>query len=218
MHSRWVAFREQYTSWAQAQSTESHWLPQVFDIAVLDPFKAIIFTPSLQDADFDIDEIGHAAREWMDSRASLLFSLLPQDIQAAGDKAQENSDGFPQLPPLASVFFKKPAYLHGLSEHCMVMEICKYRSTSVARDSDDPVTLAALQKFTYSRPWNWDFQELEFDTGAHRVAKEVIVFFDLDPRTTTVSEMEESCLRFRCTSCDDSAWLKMNCHQVVRFL
>jgi hypothetical protein len=185
---------------------EPPWKPLVADLAFLDPFRSIIFTPSIEDAEFDTSELKRATMYWMSSRMTRLFSLLPRELIYR--ITTRNNYDRSRLPQLACLFFKIP---NNSNKSYMLDEIC-YRRLPLDNSLDSPTrpwypfsdeeVLGVMKDSgTCFRPWFWDHQTLEFDTRAHEISKDVIKLFRLDPFTATVTEMELCSMKFSCTQC-----------------
>lgn len=211
LSKRWEAFCHQFKCWNEVQTIEPFLLPHVVDLVVRAPFKDIVFTPSLEDGDFTVDEIDRVAKEWMADRDSRILSLLPGELQAT--LTDENGPHEKVAPlqklPLASLFFRGKSV--GLKTVDQVygrrLSLYDYDRITVDRELRSHFIELRINQ----RPWDWDCYDLEFDLRTHEIAKDVIMLFGKDPLTATLSEMSHCEQIFECLTCDDasSEWLRV---------
>lgn len=200
LRERWRAFREKFDAWAQVQTRDPSFQPCISDVAIQEPFKSIIFASNMEHAEFQVDEIDRVAREWTESRDQFLFSLLPQDLQ---DRYLADK---PSLRPLAILRFS--SRLTGTLD-----DICKRRRYPPGSNPPQPEDVDIVDMLSTCsrisdcpRPWNWDNQDLVFDDRACDITKDILRLLELDPYTTTTSQLEQCNRKFKCLRCANSSF------------
>ncbi|KAF9448011.1 hypothetical protein P691DRAFT_801422 [Macrolepiota fuliginosa MF-IS2] len=213
LNDRWRVFSEQFELWEKDQTLEPSWRPCIADLAILEPFKSIIFTPSLEDGDFPLDRIDRVAQEWTRSRDDFVLSLLPQDIQAA--LRGRNGENKTLLQPLAFLQF-----FQGSSGPNTIVQICSNRSSFWDFPSCPNEDRGIYDILDYlkcpSRPWVWDSHYIKFSVQASELSKEVIRLFGLDRDTATLSQMQRCNKSFECLRCMGFLVYGRDWHGMVR--
>ncbi|KAF9448869.1 hypothetical protein P691DRAFT_775095 [Macrolepiota fuliginosa MF-IS2] len=210
---RWEAFCAQFLLWAKDQTIEPFWKPRAVDLAILEPFRSIIFTPSLGDGDFPLDKIDYVAREWMRSRDDFVLSVLPQDIQVTLRKESKHNANTTLMQPLAFLQFR------GLCGLKTITHVCGTRYSLQQSDRLDKEIHEVEQDLCDlkcpARPWVWDSRSVEFSTKGSEVAKEVVKLLGLDECTATLSQLEQCKKKFKCLRCTDTDFVLEDWHKMV---
>lgn len=187
--------------------------PRVADVSILEPFRSIIFRSFDRDDEmsyeFSMEDIDRVAKEWMISRDSFIFSLLPQDLQ---DWYQGSK---PSLPPLAIFRFCG-------SSHGTIDLVCASRENAISNPPsmdlgpEEREIYEMFIKATTSSPsstlgpWYWRDHDFVFDTKAFRITIDILEFLGMDPYTTTVSETAQfEQTKLKCFMCKNK-WLPCN--------
>ncbi|EKM82213.1 hypothetical protein AGABI1DRAFT_105521 [Agaricus bisporus var. burnettii JB137-S8] len=218
LQTRWRLFETKFNEWNQNQtSPEWSFRPRLADISILEPFRTVIFCSSDRDEihyDFKMEDIDRVAKEWMASRDSYIFSLLPQDLQ-------DLYQGYkPSLPPLA--IFRFCGLLHGTIDLiCASRENALSYPLSLELDPQDRDIYKTLIKLASSSPplcpwnWNWHNRDFIFDIKAYRITIDILEFLGMDPYTTTVAETALfKQTQFRCFMCKNP-WLPLNSFELM---
>lgn len=196
--------------------------PCPVDLAVYEPFKSAIFTPSEEDAEFCLGDIDRIGKEWVESRDQFILSLLPKSGLLSAIIVDSS-----QLRPLAIPLFR------GVNpDSCSTLdEVCQWRCTANEEvpehleSSVDLSLLPSLKALTCERPcerpWLWDCKRIELDVQVCQVVKKTVSLFGLDPSTATVPQVRGCRQRYNCIRCQNPAWglggRDMDWHAVVRF-
>lgn len=207
LKKRWRAFEVRFEAWAHSQDMPLSILPRVTDIAVFDPFRAVIFGLDTETANFDKDDIDQMCKAWLKDRDDFIYSLLPPDIKDRYGKEQLSS-----LLSLPILRFR------GWTEFATLGEVYDSRENMwdcQPKDLDDIEIRDMLNENIWefrntSAPWSWSFENLKFDRQAFIIVRDIVRYLDLDPYSTTLEDLEEFEGTFRCISCFPS-WPSAGC-------
>ncbi|KXN91508.1 hypothetical protein AN958_00770 [Leucoagaricus sp. SymC.cos] len=189
LSERWRAFKSRFNEWAQTQTLDSCLMPHVADIALLDPFKSIIFTPTTPDESvvFDLDEIDRVAKAWMISRQDFVLSLLPQDI-CNFPSNEERTARLSDLIPLACLVFKGPSVW--ADEFPTLQRILTHRfGVFASLPIEDESIRCAMRQLCCERPWDWDHRKLKFDAQIFDKGRDIVKLFGLEPMQATEAQI-----------------------------
>ncbi|KAJ3567207.1 hypothetical protein NP233_g6514 [Leucocoprinus birnbaumii] len=203
---RWQSFKDLFKVWAESQNMENYWKPRPLDIALVDPFKTVIFLSDEEDPAFDIEEIDRIAKTWFRSRNDCFISVLPQDVQtalAAVSEKDENNKLI--LLHLAYLLFDFPASYYSSST---IADVCERNcwQWNFPQMEDGTLHQAIIDLRISSSDLPWKPSGFEFNSKASAIAKDVITLFGLDPLKTTLSEMRSSSLTLKCAGLCESSW------------
>jgi hypothetical protein len=168
-------------------------LPKAVDIAALEPFYSLIFSPmDIILEEFKSNVIGFQTEltdlcdKWVKSSSELLVRLLPKSFATNPDLH------------LATIFFRcrwcrEPiSYPRVLKHECLTMN-----HSRTSDESDDEL----LQASNLYHPWNYGGEQVTFHEEGHLCAKEIISVCGQDPDSITLSEMDDLDYRVECLHC-----------------
>lgn len=197
LEKRWNNFITRFNEWVQAQAVDWSFRPHAIDISIMEPFSTVIFTSFTEEAEFKIDDIDRAVKEWTEWRDNYIFSLLPQDLQ---DRYQPNK---PSLQPLAIFRFSHPF----CKNYPLTSACSRRRSTadpvppSLTFDERKICEAVVQAHLGNVLPWKWTVHDLRFETASYEFAVEVLKFLGMDPYTTTLTQVSDYKLMFKCLEC-----------------
>ncbi|KAF9448010.1 hypothetical protein P691DRAFT_73214 [Macrolepiota fuliginosa MF-IS2] len=216
---RWQAFRLQFELWEKDQILESFWRPCAVDLAILEPFRSIIFTPSLEDGDFPLDKVDCVAQEWMRKRDDSVLSVLPQDIQTRFRNEHDTSKT--SLQPLAFLQFNYDCFGPNTIAYVCEKRHSVWGGASHPKEYYEISNMLSRLKCSV-RPWFWTSHHLKFSIKGSEVSKDVIRLFGLDEGTATLSQLNQCKKKFICLHCRSTGqvvgqgWLEMVQHEMHR--
>jgi hypothetical protein len=213
LENRWDRFETTFQEWALTQPY--HWRVMMplhpIDISVFEPFRTAIFASETEDIEIKKDDIDRVVKEWSHWRDSLLFSLLPEELQIRYQADR------PSLQPLAIFRFTSLTI-----KNRVITEYYRPR-----RDIDDPEVQSLLtpdqrkihaavvkSKLSNLCPFEWSYPDLQFDTAGFEVTVEVLKFLKMDPYTTTLKQIADYKGKFRCRDTDHTG--SHTCWSMVR--
>jgi hypothetical protein len=204
LNNRWCQFEKIFQEYDEAQLLDKSFRPRAVDILVMEPFFTAIFRTDTEGTEFEIDDIDHAAKEWIGWRDNFVFSVLPQDLQ---DHYRANKLW---LQPLAIIYFSEP--LNGPIDrvygHRENIRYCKPQSPH-----EREIYEAVLQLDLHLGPWKRRNQNLKLDTKHFQVTGDILEYLGMDPFTTTQAQVSECQQTFRCLQCKTSRYLM--CDELV---
>ncbi|EKM77800.1 hypothetical protein AGABI1DRAFT_130073 [Agaricus bisporus var. burnettii JB137-S8] len=191
---RWQNFKEKFDDWVEAQTMDLSLLPRIADLAVMEPFRSILFECLVKTVEFKLDEIDHVAKKWMNSRNEFVFSLLPLDLQE-----RYRTTDFPSLKSLMILRFRRQ------EDRTTLHDVCGDRigrcNLSTLQDQRIHRMLPGV-----NMPWNWSKADLEFDRDGYMIVKDVLQFLGQDPYDA-VLDGELNNVKCYCVECaSNSQW------------
>lgn len=215
--------------WSMIESQfRSDTLPQILDIATIEPFRTFI----LEDADelpgflVDMGQISSTfksfADSWNQDREQFLGSLVPGKASQPNGKGKAKTGTNIVALKRATTFFQCPYCTEPISFPRILAHGCLLNrsSTKNNRRETDPEILDAFSFYVFPRPWFSEAQNLTFDQDASNVAKSIIKECGENPDRITQEQMDEKGFRLECRTCTEQkkGRYAMKWHTAVRTL